>query len=89
MPANGLTVLAAVRPGEEDALRTVLAAIGNDVRGRTASGRPHIDFTRSNTTHFARFAILDDPDRGPARRRLLLSTNYDARSTITWPRSRR
>ena len=42
-----------------------------------AGGRPHIDFCRSRTIHFARFAILDDPDRGPDRKRLLFSSNYD------------
>jgi hypothetical protein len=36
-----------------------------------------MDFARSRCIHFARFAILDDPDRGPDRRRLLYSSNYD------------
>jgi hypothetical protein len=77
---NGLTVLAALRPGEEEPLRQVLRAIGDDVKGKRAAGptpRPHIDFTRSRTIHFARFAILDDPERGPDHRRLLFSSNYD------------
>ncbi len=75
-----LTVLAAIRSGEEERLRDVLRSIGDDIAGRTlkdAADRPHIDFSRSRTTHFARFAILDDPDRGPERRRLLYSSNYD------------
>ena len=42
-----------------------------------AAGRPHIAFCRSRSIHFARFAILDDPDRGPERKRLLYSSNYD------------
>ncbi len=77
--AQGLTVLAAIRPGEEKRLREVLRPIGNDIRGRTLTdvSRPHIDFTRSRTIHFARFAILDDPNRGPERKRLLFSSNYD------------
>jgi hypothetical protein len=77
---NGLTVLAALQPGAEEPLRQVLRAIGDDIKGRTlpsSGGRPHIDFCRSRTIHFARFAILDDPDRGPDRRRLLFSSNYD------------
>ena len=57
----------------------MLRPIGNDIRGRTLTdvSRPHIDFTRSRTIHFARFAILDDPNRGPERKRLLFSSNYD------------
>jgi hypothetical protein len=76
---HGLTVLAAIRRGEEDALRQVLRGIGDDIKGKTlaARPRPHIDFPRSRRIHFARFAVLDDPDRGPARARLLFSTNYD------------
>ena len=77
---NGLTVLAAIRPGEEQRLRDVLRSIGDDITGRTlkeAGERPHIDFCSSRTTHFARFAVLEDPDRGPARKRLLYSSNYD------------
>src|SRR4029453_4564878 len=35
------------------------------------------DFNRSSSIHFARFAILDDRDRGPDRKRLLYSSNYD------------
>ena len=77
---QGLTVIAAIRPGREDRLREVLRPIGDDIRGarvRDAAQRPHIDFCRSRTVHFARFAILDDPDRGSDRRRLLYSSNYD------------
>jgi hypothetical protein len=77
---QGLTVLAAIRPGEEERLRDVLRPIGDDIRGTTlenGAGRPHIAFCRSRSIHFARFAILDDPDRGPDRKRLLYSSNYD------------
>ena len=80
MPPQGLTVLAALRPGEEEPLRAVLRAIGDDIGGgkaRAAGGRPHMDFCRSRNIHFARFAILDDPDRGTNRKRLLFSSNYD------------
>ena len=80
MTPQGLTVLAALRAGEEEPLRGVLRAIGNDIRGtkaRGAAARPRIDFCRSRRIHFARFAILDDPDRGANRKRLLFSSNYD------------
>ena len=73
-------MLAAIRPGDEERLRDALRPIGDDIRGsrlNDASPRPHIDFSRSRTVHFARFALLDDPDRGPSRKRLLYSSNYD------------
>jgi len=77
---RGLTVLAAIRRGEEASLRDTLRAIGDDIRGkslRAGIGRPHVDFARSRSIHFARFAILRDPERGPAAARLLFSSNYD------------
>ena len=80
MPPRGLTVLAGLRPGEDEALRDILLAIGDDIRGAGLAGsiaRPHIYFPLSLQIHFARFAILDDPDRGPDRKRLLFSSNYD------------
>ncbi len=80
MPPGCLTVLAPIRPGEDAALRSTLRAIGDDIRGRrltTEPGRPHIDFARSQRIHFARFAILDDPDRGAGRTRLLYASVYD------------
>ena len=75
-----LNVLAPIRAGQEARLREVLRAIGDDIKGRTLSApsiRPHIDFTRSRQIHFARFAILDDPDRGPMRKRLFYASAYD------------
>lgn len=80
MAPRTLTVLAAIRPGEEKRLRDVLRPIGDDIKGKRldqAVGRPHIDFTVSRFIHFARFAILADPDRGAERKRLLYSANYD------------
>jgi hypothetical protein len=77
---HGLTILAAIRPGEEAALRDVLRPIGDDIKGKTVTGsssRPHIDFVRSRGIHFARLAILRDPRRGPEATRLLFSSNYD------------
>ena len=75
-----LTVLAAIRPGEEEPLRDVLRPIGDDVKGKRlepGTVRPRIEFRHSRRIHFARFAILDDPDRGRDRKRLLYSANYD------------
>jgi hypothetical protein len=80
MPSNGLIVIASVKEGCEQQLRAVLNRIGNDVKGkRLAAGasEPQIDFPASPTIHFARLALLDDPDRGPDRKRLLLATDYD------------
>jgi hypothetical protein len=75
-----LIVLAPIRRGEEEPLRAILRPIGDDIRGRrldTRADNPRIEFLRSRQIHFARFAILGDPDRGPDRKRLLYSANYD------------
>jgi hypothetical protein len=73
-----LTVLAAIRPGEEEPLRDVLRPIGDDVKGtRVEPGAVRIEFRHSRRIHFARFTVLDDPDRGRDRKRLLYSANYD------------
>jgi hypothetical protein len=81
MAPDCLTVLAPIRPGEEESLRAALRAIGDDVKGtrRAAAGsaRPHIDFPAAKRIHFARLAIFDDPDRGPGRQRLLYASVYD------------
>jgi len=80
MTPQCLTVLAPIRPGQEDRLRGTLRAIGDDITGKqlaAAPARPHIDFLRAHHIHFARFAILNDPDRGPGRVRLLFASVYD------------
>jgi hypothetical protein len=79
MAPHCLTVLAPIRPGEEEALRTLLRANGDDVNGRRVVSRtvPRIDFPRSRHIHFARLAVLRDPDRGPDRARLLYASAYD------------
>jgi len=80
MTPQCLTVLAPIQPGQEDRLRDVLRAIGDDITGKRMAvtpARPHIDFLRSRHIHFARFAILNDPDRGPGRVRLLFASAYD------------
>jgi hypothetical protein len=78
VPPACITVLAPIKPGEVDALRAVLRPIGDDINARNLPpGRPHIAFADSATIHFARFAILTDPDRGPDRARLLYASVFD------------
>jgi hypothetical protein len=79
VPPECLTVLAPIKPGEVDALRAVLRPIGDDINGThmPPGGRPHVAFPKSRAIHFARFAILTDPDRGPGRARLLYAAVYD------------
>src|SRR6187200_624387 len=79
MPPDCLTVLVPIKAGEVDALRAVLRPIGDDIKGARmpAGGRPHVAFEHSRGIHFARFAILADPDRGPGRARLLYASVYD------------
>ena len=75
-----LTVLAPILPGRDAALRERLRAIGDDINGKhlsAAASRPDIAFTRSRRIHFARLAVLNDPDRGPGRTRLLFASIYD------------
>jgi hypothetical protein len=73
-------VLASIRPDQEAGLRQLLRAIGDDINGKDLSAghnRPHIAFVRSRHIHFARLAILNDPDRGADRSRLLFTSIYD------------
>lgn len=83
MTPQGLTVLAGITPGREDALRRTLDRIGDDIngkrfaRGLAEPGEVHIDFPRARRIHFARLVVIADPDNGPDRYRLLFSTNYD------------
>jgi hypothetical protein len=79
MPPDCLTVLVPIKPNEVDALRAVLRAIGDDVNGTRLppGGRPHVAFPKSGTIHFARFAVLADPDRGADRARLLYASVFD------------
>jgi hypothetical protein len=70
MPSNGLIVIAPVKPGAEARLRATLNAIGHDVKGKRLKVgvlEPHIDFLASRTIHFARMALLDDPNAGHGR----------------------
>src|SRR5262245_15769093 len=80
MTPQSLTVLAPIRPQGVAALRKTLRAIGDDINGKrrsTVDPLPLIEFPRSRRIHFARFAILRDPDRGADGRRLLYASVYD------------
>jgi hypothetical protein len=80
MAPQCLTVLAPIRPGRDSDLRARLRAIGDDINGKHLSApasRPDIALVRSRRIHFARFAILNDPDCGPGRTRLLFASVYD------------
>lgn len=66
---RGLTVVADIKPGQDDALRRLLEAIGKDINGNDC-----MRFPESQLTHFARMAIINDPEIGP---RLMFATNYD------------
>ena len=73
-------MLASIRPDQEAGLRQLLRAIGDDINGKdlaAGNNRPHIAFVRSRRIHFARLAILNDPDRGADRSRLLFTSIYD------------
>jgi len=80
MPSGGVIVLARVRPGKEEELFLFLNRLGNDINGRelaTSHRAPRIEFRNSHTIHFARLALMDDPDSGAGRKRLLVTTDFD------------
>jgi len=80
MPPGSLTLLALLRPGSREPLGRTLRAIGDDIRGRRLEGDPtfpHIHFTRSDRIHFARFAIVEDPEGRRHRDRLLYAATFD------------
>lgn len=79
MPAHGIIALLPVKTGAEQRLRSTLNRIGNDIRGRRLPPTQvsYIDFPRTQTVHFARLALTNDPARGQERRRLLLATDFD------------
>src|SRR5262245_10668866 len=80
MAPQCLTVLAPILPGRDTDLRARLRAIGDDINGKRLSPavpRPDIAFVRSHRIHFARLAVLNDPDRGSGCTRLLFASVYD------------
>jgi hypothetical protein len=62
MSVHALTVIAKVKPGEEESLRQVLKDIGPGM------------FAKSSSTHVANFVILNDKENGP---RLFFTSYYD------------
>lgn len=73
-------MLVPIKTGQERILEEILSEMGKDVRGVRLEDRQHkvhIDFSKSPSTHFARFVVLEHPDAGPQRKRLLFSSNYD------------
>ncbi len=80
MPAEGILVIVPVRAGMEEHLRLQLNVFGNDIQGKqvtAATAGVRIEFQDSDSIHFAQLVLLNDPDRGPARKRLLLATDFD------------
>jgi uncharacterized membrane protein YphA (DoxX/SURF4 family) len=55
-----LTVLAKIKPGQEEPLRQLLVAINSDI-----AGNPYIRFGEDECTHFARWFIFTTPEVGP------------------------
>ena len=72
---RALTVIAAIKPEEVEALRNLLTAIGEEVENNTV-----FPFAELTTIHFARWVMLDqtrdvhDETIPPS---LVLATNYD------------
>jgi hypothetical protein len=82
MPPGSLIFLAPVRPGLESSLGDLLQEVGDDVRGRRLAENPdgfHIHFTRSQRIHFARLALVQDPQGQEDRTRLLYASVFDGR----------
>lgn len=70
MAPKALTVIVKIRSGEEASLKSFLADIGRHIRTNSS-----VRWTESRLVHFARWAILPDPNRGGSR--LLFACNYD------------
>lgn len=70
--ASGIAVIVSIREGEEENCRRILEAINTNTPGSIK-----IHFEKQNITHFARFVIIADPDKGENRKRLLFSAIFD------------
>ena len=82
MRQHPLMVLVPIKEGEEQTLTEILDETGMEERGRNSPGKHDVqlDFIgKSPRTHFTRFVVLEDPDAGQNRRRLLFTSNYDGR----------
>src|SRR5450432_1198734 len=63
---NALTVILNVLTDQKQALKDLLFAIGNDIKGN-----PYIRYSEITTLHFSRFVMIEGGQR------LLFSTDYD------------
>jgi hypothetical protein len=70
MTPKALTVIVKIKSGEAVALSSLLEEIGQHIRTNAL-----VRWPESRLIHFARWAILPDPDRGGSR--LLFACNYD------------
>lgn len=64
-----VTVMAKIRPGQEEPLRNLLTAINRDIKGN-----PYVWFEKDLSTHFARWFIIETPEKGP---RLVFAATYN------------
>ncbi len=68
---RGLTVVARIKPGQEEALERILTSID-----RSQQENPYVRLAEDRRTHGQRWAIIYDPDNG---HRLLLAIEYDGK----------
>lgn len=67
---HALSVVVGIKPAEVAVLRQLLESIGNDI-----GGNPHIQFESLETTHFARWVVVDQDKNLPPC--LAFESNYD------------
>lgn len=72
MSQSGLAVLATIKAGKDEDFRKILENLRLHQPGQI-----NIDFKKGKRTHFARFVILDDHDKGANRKRLLFAAIFD------------
>jgi hypothetical protein len=77
MPSGGVIAIFPVVEGRERELHETLNTLGNDIAGKRMGTGPRVEIARCRTLHFARMAVLPDPDRGARCSRLLLTTDFD------------
>ena len=75
MKQNALTVVVPIRKGQEEKLDEILTGIGADIMGSRDNQSVH--FSKSPSTHFARWAILRENGLTKIRPQLYFSSNFD------------
>ena len=75
MKQNALTVVVPIKKGQEEKLDKILTGIGEDVMGSRDNQSVH--FSKSPSTHFARWAILRENGLTKIRPQLYFSSNFD------------